>query len=280
MENNQIGLGELIKGRWYKLRINPFTERIYAERKISGNYVIFINKKLQYIGESKDLIRRINAHLNHVCVYYPHRQKRVIFKIRLEKKEERKEIEKKLILKLNPLGNIRSKSGNFKYEIKKLEDMTIPTKYFTATRKLIKTKLNDHHNLNNREIIVLKMRFGLGDDKKKCTLQEVGDKFDITRERVRQIEENAIEKLKSYKKINLKKADKKENLDSLGLSPRCINALKVYEIQTLNDLEEYCDRLINLPYGIERLYMIRGIGTKSMSEIKNLLEKVKCQRKQ
>lgn len=280
MENNQIGLGELIKGKWYKLRINPFAERISPERKISGNYVIFINKKLQYIGESKDLIRRINAHLNHVCVYYPHRQKRVIFKIRLEKKEERKEIEKNFILKLNPLGNVRSKSGNFKYEMKGLEYMVIPTKYFMAMRKLIKTKLNGQHNLNNREIKVLKMRFGLGDNKKKCTLREIGDKFSVTRERIRQIEISAIEKLKSYKKINLKKVDKKENLSNLGLSPRCINALKFYEIQTLNDLEKHCDQLIDFPEGIERLYLIRGIGMKSMLEIKNLLEKVKWPRKQ
>ena len=124
------------------------------------------------------------------------------------------------------------------------------------------------------------MRFGLEDNKKKCTLREIGDKFNVSRERVRQIEKSAIEKLKSYKKINLKKVDKKENLSNLGLSPQCINALKFYEIQTLNDLEKHCDELIDLPDGIERLYLIRGIGMKSMLEIKNSLEKVKWPRKQ
>ena len=58
--------------------------------------------------------------------------------------------------------------------------------------------------LNTREESVVKMRFGF-DEQKEHTLKEVGKKFEVTRERVRQIEGNAIDKLrKSYKNSPLK----------------------------------------------------------------------------
>ena len=49
--------------------------------------------------------------------------------------------------------------------------------------------------LTPREERVLRMRFGIG-TKSEHTLQEVGDKFSVTRERVRQIEAKALRKLK------------------------------------------------------------------------------------
>ena len=49
--------------------------------------------------------------------------------------------------------------------------------------------------LNPREAEIIRMRFGL-EDGREHTLEEVGRKFSITRERVRQIEVKAIEKLK------------------------------------------------------------------------------------
>lgn len=49
--------------------------------------------------------------------------------------------------------------------------------------------------LNTREGNVVKMRFGL-DEQKQHTLEEVGKKFKVTRERVRQIEVKAIDKLR------------------------------------------------------------------------------------
>ena len=49
-------------------------------------------------------------------------------------------------------------------------------------------------SLTNREVDVLKMRFGM-DDGIKRTLEEVGDTYAVTRERIRQIEAKAIRKL-------------------------------------------------------------------------------------
>jgi RNA polymerase primary sigma factor len=49
--------------------------------------------------------------------------------------------------------------------------------------------------LTPREERILRMRFGLGINSDH-TLEEVGQQFSVTRERIRQIEANAIRKLK------------------------------------------------------------------------------------
>jgi len=49
--------------------------------------------------------------------------------------------------------------------------------------------------LTPRESEVIKMRFGLGDGSEH-TLEEVGKKFNVTRERIRQIEAKALRKLR------------------------------------------------------------------------------------
>ena len=51
------------------------------------------------------------------------------------------------------------------------------------------------HTLTPREEQVLKLRYGL-EDGRTHTLEEVGKKFNITRERIRQIEAKALRKLR------------------------------------------------------------------------------------
>ena len=52
--------------------------------------------------------------------------------------------------------------------------------------------------LTDREQKIVKMRFGL-DDGKNHTLEEVGQEFSVTRERIRQIEAKALAKLRKHK---------------------------------------------------------------------------------
>jgi len=54
--------------------------------------------------------------------------------------------------------------------------------------------------LNEREERILRMRFGIG-EKQDHTLEEVGQDFDLTRERIRQIEEKALRKLKHSSRV-------------------------------------------------------------------------------
>jgi len=65
-----------------------------------------------------------------------------------------------------------------------------------AAYSLLKEQLEDVlHTLNEREQKVLKLRFGLEDGRAR-TLEEVGKEFDVTRERIRQIEAKALRKLR------------------------------------------------------------------------------------
>ena len=56
--------------------------------------------------------------------------------------------------------------------------------------------------LTQREADVVKLYFGLGEGH-PMTLEEIGEKFDLTRERVRQIKEKAIRRLKHTSRSNL-----------------------------------------------------------------------------
>ncbi len=64
-------------------------------------------------------------------------------------------------------------------------------------RELLKT-------LSPREEKIIRLRFGIG-EKESCTLEEVGNKFGVTKERIRQIESIALRKLKHPNRIKLLK---------------------------------------------------------------------------
>ena len=71
-----------------------------------------------------------------------------------------------------------------------------PTPAEAASYQLLREQLNEVlHTLTPREEMVLKLRFGL-DDGRTRTLEEVGTVFNITRERIRQIEAKALRKLR------------------------------------------------------------------------------------
>ncbi len=77
-----------------------------------------------------------------------------------------------------------------------IEDDTAPGPADATSRQLLKEQLHSIlDSLNERERAVLEMRFGLKDGESH-TLEEVGQAFGVTRERVRQIESKALRKLR------------------------------------------------------------------------------------
>ncbi len=69
----------------------------------------------------------------------------------------------------------------------------------SATNQLLKEHVKDMLGaLTEREQKILKLRFGL-EDGKSHTLEEVGQEFNVTRERIRQIEAKALAKLRKHK---------------------------------------------------------------------------------
>lgn len=71
----------------------------------------------------------------------------------------------------------------------------------TAARVLLQERLKEILiDLTPREQKILKMRFGLGDGVTH-TLEEVGQEFEVTRERIRQIQAKALEKIREHRKL-------------------------------------------------------------------------------
>ncbi len=69
----------------------------------------------------------------------------------------------------------------------------------SATSQLLKEQVKDMLGaLTEREQKILKLRFGL-EDGKSHTLEEVGQEFSVTRERIRQIEAKALAKLRKHR---------------------------------------------------------------------------------
>ena len=77
-----------------------------------------------------------------------------------------------------------------------IQDDNVPVPAEAAAQTLLKEQLDEVlSTLTEREQKVLRLRFGM-DDGRARTLEEVGKEFDVTRERIRQIEAKALRKLR------------------------------------------------------------------------------------
>jgi len=81
-------------------------------------------------------------------------------------------------------------------ENKNIESPSNAVTYSMRSEKLLETL----KTLNAKEEEILKLRFGLGKDGYRHTLEEVGRIFNVTRERIRQIEAKALKRLKHPKR--------------------------------------------------------------------------------
>jgi RNA polymerase primary sigma factor len=79
-----------------------------------------------------------------------------------------------------------------------IEDAEVPSPPDTVIHINLREQIEDaFKDLSEKETQVLKMRFGLSNER-ESTLEEVGKKFNVTRERIRQIESRALQKLKGH----------------------------------------------------------------------------------
>ncbi len=111
--------------------------------------------------------------------------------ISVEKVREIQKIAQEPVSLETPIGEEEdSHLGDF------IPDEDVPAPAEAAAFSMLKEQLVEVLNtLTEREQKVLKLRFGLEDGRSR-TLEEVGKEFDVTRERIRQIEAKALRKLR------------------------------------------------------------------------------------
>ena len=95
-----------------------------------------------------------------------------------------------------PIGD---EEGNYLGDF--VEDQLMESPDAIIAKDNVKQGLNAIlEDLTEREARVIKLRFGI-DDGKARTLEEVGNLFDVTRERIRQIEAKALKKLRHPNRV-------------------------------------------------------------------------------
>jgi RNA polymerase primary sigma factor len=83
-----------------------------------------------------------------------------------------------------------------------LEQASVPAADENLTRRSLVERLDAAlRELDDKEREVVRLRFGIGGDGEGRTLQEIGDRLHLSRERIRQIESRAKEKLRRSKKV-------------------------------------------------------------------------------
>ncbi len=88
------------------------------------------------------------------------------------------------------LGNADSLNGNL------YSDITNPAPDTSSLRESARRQIDfSFHKLNNRDYQIIKLYFGL-EGGEPHTLQEIGEKMGLTRERIRQIKEKSLHKLR------------------------------------------------------------------------------------
>ena len=116
--------------------------------------------------------------------------------------------------------------------------------------------------LTDRELKCVQMRFEY-----KKTYKEIGDSFDVSRERARQIEAKALRKIRWWygRGNKVVMIDDKTPTDKIEMSIRLYNALRRAGIKCLSDLSGMYK---------DDIKKIRGIGNKNYLELQQLCKRI------
>jgi len=119
--------------------------------------------------------------------------------IEVEKVHHIRKIAQKAVSLETPIGEDKDKQDSILAEFIKDDKAISPNN--EAARKLLKERLREiSSELTQRELKILGMRFGL-EDGVMHTLEETGEEFGVTRERIRQIQAKALEKLRKHTEL-------------------------------------------------------------------------------
>ena len=116
--------------------------------------------------------------------------------LEVDKVHHIRKIAQKAVSLETPIGEDKEKQDSILAEFIKDDKVIAPN--IEASRNLLKERLKEiSTELTPRELKILGMRFGL-EDGVMHTLEETGEEFGVTRERIRQIQAKALEKLRKH----------------------------------------------------------------------------------
>jgi RNA polymerase primary sigma factor len=119
--------------------------------------------------------------------------------LEVDKVHHIRKIAQKAISLETPIGEDKDKQDSVLAEFIKDDKTLAPNS--EAARKLLRERLDQiSGELTPRELKILSMRFGL-EDGLMHTLEETGKEFGVTRERIRQIQAKALEKLRKHPEL-------------------------------------------------------------------------------
>ena len=140
------------------------------------------------------------------------KRKVAVLKTELSREPTREEIAKKMGIQKDEVEDLQILNGkdvslSDKYyeegvEIEdRIQDDLTPSVEYQIIKNSIQQQIREMlGELDDKEANVIKLRFGLDDDKAR-TLQEIGDMLNLSRERIRQIEQKAMRKLARSRKL-------------------------------------------------------------------------------
>ena len=145
-----------------------------------------------HMVETINKVKKVNSQLLHQNGHEPScEQIAAELEMPVEKVREIMRVAQEPVSLETPIGEEEdSHLGDF------IPDNDAPAPTDVASHTLLKEQLTEVlSTLTPREAKVLKLRFGLEDGRSR-TLEEVGKEFNVTRERIRQIEAKALRKLR------------------------------------------------------------------------------------
>ena len=155
----------------------------------------FQSRAIKFPVDFVNTINKINIVRNDLTIKL--NREPTIEELSLELNISKEEIEKIEKMNYNPISLETPINDGDRFLIDTIEDSEL------TEEEVMKKTLNEEIiqllkkcNLNEKEINIIKLRFGL-DDKKVMTLEEVGKIYGVGRERIRQIENKILKKIRN-----------------------------------------------------------------------------------
>ena len=121
--------------------------------------------------------------------------------IEIDKVERALDVVKDPVSLETPVSHSKNYEGNGRL-MDLIADEYTPSPYQSAVKNILIEQVKKVlANLSERDEKIIRLRFGIGEPNYSHTLEEIGSQFDLTKERIRQIQNKALKKFKNNKEL-------------------------------------------------------------------------------